>query len=285
MSATVLPTLRAGARRGLVEFLNSARNPSDVGFWILGGAVTVVVLWFNRAEPIPGTDVSAAQFIFPGLLAMQILIAAMWGVAITLSTEREDGTLLRAKAVPHGMTAYVTGQVVLQSAGVVPMLAVLLIPSAILFDGLMHQGALGWLGVAGYLVLGMAACLPIGFIIGSLATSPNKVSTWGMLPVMAIASISGIFVPMTALPGWLQSVGQVFPMYWLGLGMRSSFLPDAAAALEIGGSWRTLETVAVLVAWAVVSLLLLPPLLRRMARRESGSTVEARRLERMQRVG
>jgi ABC-2 type transport system permease protein len=66
-------------------------------------------------------------------------------------------------------------------------------------------------------------------------------------------------------------------MYWLGLGMRSAFLPDAAAALEIGASWRTWQTVAVLGAWAVVGALLTPKVLRRMARRSTGSQVEAAR--------
>jgi hypothetical protein len=59
-------------------------------------------------------------------------------------------------------------------------------------------------------------------------------------------------------------------MYWVGLGMRSAFLPDAAAALEVGGSWRTLETVLVPGAWAMAGLLVTPWLLRRMAGRQSG---------------
>ena len=42
--------------------------------------------------------------------------------------------------------------------------------------------------------------------------------------------------------------------------------------MEIGGSWRTLPPSAVLLAWAVVGLVLAPILLRRMARRESGSS-------------
>jgi ABC-2 type transport system permease protein len=71
-------------------------------------------------------------------------------------------------------------------------------------------------------------------------------------------------------------------MYWIGLGMRSAFLPEAAAALEIGGSWRTTETILVLTAWAVVGLALTPRIVRRMARRQSGSQVEAARQEAVQ---
>jgi ABC-2 type transport system permease protein len=56
--------------------------------------------------------------------------------------------------------------------------------------------------------------------------------------------------------------------------MRSAFLPDAASAAELGGSWRTGMTVLVLAAWAVVGLLVTPRVLRRMARRQSGSQVQ-----------
>jgi ABC-2 type transport system permease protein len=112
----------------------------------------------------------------------------------------------------------------------------------------------------------------------SLAPNVQKVSTWGMLPILLLLGISGIFFPIQDLWGWVQGVAQVFPMYWVGLG-RSAFLPDTAAALEIGGSWRTLETVLVLGAGCVAGLVIAPALLRRMARRESGSQVEAARSE------
>jgi DNA-binding XRE family transcriptional regulator len=79
-------------------------------------------------------------------------------------------------------------------------------------------------------------------------------------------------------------LAQFFPVYWLGLGMRSALLPDALASVEIGQSWRQLETLGVLGAWAVAGLVLAPIILRRMARRESGSSVEARRQRALQRV-
>ena len=127
------------------------------------------------------------------------------------------------------------------------------------------------------LVLGMLACLPIGMVIGSLVPGVQKVGMWGMLPVMVLAGISGIFYPIQQLWGWVQVVAQIFPMYWLGLGMRSAFLPDSAAAVEVGGSWRTTETVLVLGTWAVVGALVTPMVLRRMARRQTGSQVQAAR--------
>jgi ABC-2 type transport system permease protein len=106
-----------------------------------------------------------------------------------------------------------------------------------------------------------------------------------MLPSLGLAAISGIFYPISSLPQWAQGIAQVFPMYWMGLGMRSALLPGSAVVVEIGQSWRHLETLGVLAVWAVIGLALAPIVLRRMARRESGSSVAARREKALQRVG
>jgi ABC-2 type transport system permease protein len=121
-------------------------------------------------------------------------------------------------------------------------------------------------------------------MLGALISSPRGAG-YLSLPVMGLIAISGIFYPITALPGWLQGIAQVFPMYWLGLGMRSALLPDAAVIVELGGSWRHLETIGVLGVWAVLGLIAAPIVLRRMARRESGSRVVERREQLLQRIG
>ena len=103
-------------------------------------------------------------------------------------------------------------------------------------------------------------------------------------PVMSLIAISSIFYPITSMPQWLQWAAQVFPVYWLGLGMRSALLPASAASVEIGDSWRHLETLGVLGAWALLGLPVAPIVLRRMARRESGPAVAARRDKALQQV-
>jgi ABC-2 type transport system permease protein len=73
-------------------------------------------------------------------------------------------------------------------------------------------------------------------------------------------------------------------LYWLGLGMRSALLPPGAAAVEIAGSWRQPEASLFLGAWALIGLVLAPIVVRRMARRESGSSVARRRERLLQRA-
>jgi ABC-2 type transport system permease protein len=105
----------------------------------------------------------------------------------------------------------------------------------------------------------------------------QKVETWRMLPILVLTGISGIFYPIQQLWGWVQVIAQIFPTYWIGLGMRSAFLPDSAAALEVGDSWQSAATALVLGAWAIAGAIVTPLVLRRMARRQSGSQMEAAR--------
>lgn len=276
--------IKAGIRRGWTEFNLSLRSPQDQGFYLFLAVVTLGYLWLNRNGEVEGSGMalSLPAFSMPSILGALIAFGLVIGPGYTLALEREDGTLLRSKAVPHGVTGYVAGQVVFQSASILPMLIVILVPGMFLFDGLMQNGLSGWATVAWVTVLGLLATLPLGIILGSLVPGVQKMGTWGFFPIMGLVAISGIFFPLQALWGWVQAVAQVFPIYWLGLGMRSAFLPEDATALEIGGSWRTTETVVVLALWAVVGLLVAPRVLQRMARRQSGSQVEAARHEAVQ---
>jgi ABC-2 type transport system permease protein len=269
--------IRLGLRRGWTEFVLSLRSAQDQGFYLFMGVVTLAYLWFNRDTEVEGTDLLLPSVALPSILGALLAFGVVIGPASGLAMEREDGTLLRHKALPHGMQGYVTGQLLLHSLGIVPLLLVILLPSFLLFDGLMSNGAAGWATVAWVLVLGLLATLPVGMILGSVVPSVQKIGTWGMLPILLVTGISGIFAPIQLLWGWVQVVAQVFPIYWIGLGMRSAFLPDAAAAAELGGTWRTGQTVLVLVAWAIVGLLVTPTVLRSMARRQSGSQVQEAR--------
>lgn len=262
-----------GLRRGWTEFVLSLRSTQDQGFYLFMGVATLAYLWVNRNSEVEGTDLLLPTFALPSILGALLAFSVVIGPAYALAMEREDGTLLRHKALPHGMQGYVTGQLLYHSLGLVPLLVVVLVPSSFLFDDVMSNGLAGWATLAWVAVLGLLATLPLGMILGAVVPSVQKMGTWGMLPVIVLTAISGIFSPVQAMWGWLQAVAQVFPTYWIGLGMRSAFLPDAAVAVELGGSWRTGTTVLVLGAWAAFGLLVTPRVLRRMARRQSGSQV------------
>jgi ABC-2 type transport system permease protein len=272
-----LVAARAGLSRGWIEFRQTLTTPGDlIAILVPTGGILAVAIW-TRPTHVPGTHFSLGTAMLVSVLGLDVVVYGVVTVGDLIVVEREDGTLLRAKAIPNGVLGYLIGKVVNISGQIALAVAITLLIGALLFTGLTIGSPGNWLTLAWVLVLGLLATLPFGAVLGSLFPSQRSAGPWWLLLLAGLAAISGIFYPITHLPVFLQWTGQLFPVYWLGLGMRSALLPNAMAAVEVGRSWRHLATFGVLSAWAVAGLVLAPVVLRRMARRESGSAVAARR--------
>ena len=268
-------TLRNAARQATVDVRSTLRGGGIFGYLITFASILLVTFFVGGNNP-GETGITGAQYVLPSLLAGSLVLSAVSGPSGELVQEREDGSLLRMKAVPNGLRGYVLGKLMsVIIVTVVPLVITLIIAIAVR-PTLAPAEWLGWIQLAGITVLGLLATIPVGIAIGSIVRSAMAL-IFPTLLSFALLAISGIFYPLAVLPGWLQVVAQMFPMYWLGLGMRSAFLPSDSAALELGGTWQHLETFAVLGGWAILGLVLAPLLLRRMVRGVSGSTVSAAR--------
>jgi len=202
-----------------------------------------------RDAHVPGTSFSLGATTLPSALGMGLAFGGLVTVAQHLIVDREDGTLLRAKATPNGMSGYLIGKVVVIGGMTLIAFLLQLLPGLFLVDGLRLDFA-GWMTLLWLVPVAFVATMPLGAVLGSLFDNPRNLGLI-MLPMIGLVAISGIFYPITAMPGWLQGVAQIFPIYWLGLGMRSAFLPDSMAAVELTHSWRHLEMLGVLGLWAV----------------------------------
>ncbi|KAF0849333.1 ABC transporter permease [Nocardia caishijiensis] len=274
--------LRAGFTRGLIELRQVYTNAPDLVGQFLTPAITLGVLFLLRERDYGDTGLGIAALAVPGLLGSIIAFNGMYAILNVLVLDREDGTLLRAKAVPKGMVGYFVGKIVSTTGAVVAQVVIVLGVGMAIIGGSSLSGPGAVATFVWVLALGLLAVLPLGAILGSVLDTRSAFLL--TMPLMGLIAISGIFYPITALPGWLQVVGQLFPMYWLGLGMRSALLPGEAVTIELDQSWRHLETVGVLGVWAVVGLALAPLVLRRMAAHESGATMATRREKAMQRA-
>nr|WP_040434208.1 ABC transporter permease [Actinoplanes globisporus] len=272
----MMTPLRAGVARGGIELRQTLTNGIDLFTYLFPALLLLGTIFFMRDAHVPGTTFSLGASTLPSILGMGLAFGGLMTVSQQLVVEREDGTLLRAKATPNGMSSYLIGKAVVVGGMTLVSLLIQLVPGLLLVGSGLHVSASGWLMLAWLVPLAFLSTMPIGAVLGSIFENPRNMGLI-ILPIFGLVAISGIFYPITAMPGWLQGVAQLFPMYWLGLGMRSVFLPDSLAAVELTHSWRHLETFGVLAFWAVLGLALAPWILRRMARRESGSAVAARR--------
>jgi ABC-2 type transport system permease protein len=264
--------VQVGLSRGWTEFRQRALDVGglvgELWPWIIGAFVFHAL----SGRTIGDTSVDVGLQGVPGLLAVSVVYTGLLGLSLALVDDQSDGTLLRMKAVPNGAIGYLVGTVLGRAVLCVETALILLALSAYLFDGVQVNRWMTWFVLPCVLVLGLLAILPIGVVLGAAFRSRASLGLV-TLPVMGLLAVSGVFYPLASLPAYLQWVGQLFPVYWLGLGLRWSLLPSGAVLAEVDGSWRHLEMLGVLGAWAVVGFVVAPVMLRRMARREPGSTV------------
>lgn len=266
---------RAGLRRGAIELRHFLRNGKEMAGHLTNVAVALGVAAFI-SDDVPGTRIPMTHLVLSGFAAYLLFQVGLINLPQILVTEREEGALLRLRATPGGIPAYLVAKCLLVVVVAAGSLALLLASAALVVDGPLPRAPADWLTLLWVTTLGLLSVVPLGAAIGAVLPNPREALALIMLPTMGLLVTSGVVFPITSLPVPVQQVAAVFPLKWMAQGLRSALLPDAARSAEAAGSWELPMVALVLSAWTVLGFVLAIPLLRRAARRESGSRLSAR---------
>jgi ABC-2 type transport system permease protein len=203
------------------------RNPA----WVFIGVmqpVLYLLLFGPLLKPIvtsfPGASENPYTFLVPGLLVQLGMFGAFFA-GFGLIGEWREGVIEAERVTPASRVALLAGRLLRD-------LAQLLVQALILV-------ALGFLmgmrAPLGGVVLGIVLTLLVG---GACAAASNALALTTksedvMAPVinvvmMPVLLLSGILLPMTLGPAWLQRVSDFMPFRWIVDSVRGSF--DGAAA-------------------------------------------------------
>ncbi|GEB50191.1 hypothetical protein SCA03_27420 [Streptomyces cacaoi] len=266
---------RTGLLRGVIELRLLLRNPKEMSGHLLNVAIALPIAAYISGK-VPGTSTPISHLVIAGFAAYLLFQIGLVTLPQMLVTEREEGVLLRLRATPRGIPAYLVAKCLLILGMALGNLVLLIGAGALLVDGPLPHGPGDWLTLLWVTTLGLLAVVPLGAAIGAVLPNPREALALIMLPTMGLLVTSGAVFPITALPTAVQQVASAFPLKWMAQGLRSALLPDAARAGEPAGAWELPMVALVLTGWAVLGFLLAIPLLRRAARRESGSRLTAR---------
>jgi ABC-2 type transport system permease protein len=256
---TALPPLsRVYRTRVVVELREFARQREAVVFTLLFPVLLLLVfgaiLDYDIGSDV-GLSIDFIQYFVAGVTAAGILGASLQNMAISIATERSDGTLKSLAGTPMPKHAYFVGKVV-QVLAVTLVIVVVLLFVGVVFYGVDLPSGGDWLTFAWVSVLGAAASTLLGIAVSSLAKNGRSASATVTPIALVLQFISGVFFPFSQVPEWLQTVAAFFPLKWMAQGLRAVFLPDALAALEPAGSWELGRVAVVLAAWCVAGLAL-----------------------------
>jgi ABC-2 type transport system permease protein len=212
------------------------RNPA----WVLIGVmqpVLYLVLFGPLLKPlVPQFEGSANAYTFlvPGLLVQLGMFGAFFA-GFGLIGEWREGVIEAERVTPASRTALLVGRLTRDVAQ--------LLVQALILVGLGF--AMGMRGSVGGVALGIVLTLLVG---GACAAASNALALTTksedvMAPVinmvmMPVLLLSGILLPMTLGPGWLQRVSDFMPFRWIVDAVRGTFGGDfSGSALMWGTSW------------------------------------------------
>lgn len=199
--------------------------------------------------------VSFTQYFTAGMIASGIVLSSFQTMAIGIAVERDEGTLKRLRGTPMPPLAYFLGKIGMVLVTSVVQTAILLLIGTLFLDLTLPSDPLLWLRLAWIFGLGIGSGTAVGIAYSSLARSSKSAAAVVSPVVIVLQFISGVFFVFTDLPGWMQTVGSLFPLRWLAQGMRSVFLPEQFAAAEAGGSWQLVPIALILTGWLVFGIL------------------------------
>src|SRR3954469_13702471 len=251
----VLPPLMTVYRtRGSVELKEFFRQRESVVFTLAFPVILLVVFGAVLDYDIGG-GVVFTQYFMAGIIAAGILGSSLQNMAISIATERSDGTLKSLLGTPMPKSAYFIGKIV-QVLAVTVLIIVILLAVGSLAYGVVLPSGRDWLTFVWVAALGSAAGTLLGIAVSSLAKNGRSASAMVTPIALVLQFISGVFFLFSQVPTWMQTVAAFFPLKWMAQGLRSVFLPDVLARAEPAGSWELGRIALMLGLWCVAGLLL-----------------------------
>jgi ABC-2 type transport system permease protein len=100
-------------------------------------------------------------------------------------------------------------------------------------------------------IVGGAAFCCLSYAIATFTGSADSVGPAVQLATLPVYVVSGIYIPDSVLPGWLNTVGSVLPVRPLAIALEAALVPATNHGSRFAG-WALL----IVAAWGLAGLLL-----------------------------
>ena len=208
----------------------------SVNYWVNGnsasGAILELLLTYTETRPLKrgetdGDAIRYVDWVVPGILGMNIMYSALWGVGYVVVRYRQSGYLRRLKATPLTKFEFLSAQVLSR-------LLVTLTASMIVFVGtnlILDYKMVGsiWLLFLTALMGGLAM-ITLGLAIA--CRTESKEFADGLLNAVTFPMLllSGVWFSLDGSPEWVQMLAQVLPLTHVLEAARAVMLDNAGFA-------------------------------------------------------
>jgi len=191
---------------------------------------------------VNGVSVDYGAFFVPSVIVFTLTISTLAILVNSVVAQRELGILKRRRATPLPAWALVVSQSLAVIAMAVASVALLIALAAIAFGTSPDSNGILTLVLA--VIFGSAAFSGLAYALSTLVDSADSAQPMIQLIMFPLFFISGIWVPTSQLPTWLNDLASVFPVEHVADLVHRAYV----GVVPVG---PVLLDIAILAAWAV----------------------------------
>jgi ABC-2 type transport system permease protein/oleandomycin transport system permease protein len=241
----------AMTRRNLFRYI---RVPNLLVFSTIQPVMFVLLFTYVFGGAVRISGGSYKDFLLPGIL-VQTVIFGSTQTGIGLADDLSRGMIDRFRSLPMARSAVLAGRTLSDTVRNL-FVVLLMIGVGLLIGFRFHAGFIAAVGAVALAVLFGLAFSWISAYIGMVVRDVESAQTAGFIWIFPLVFASAVFVPVSTMPGWLQSFARVNPV---------TTTAEAVRALCQGGP--TASHVLHSLAWIAGILLVFVPLSVRRYRR------------------
>ncbi len=162
---------------------------------------------------------NAYRFFVPGLLIQLGLFGSTF-VGFAIISDWRSGVIERFRVTPVSRMAILAGRV-LRDVVTLVVQAVILVLAGVAF-GLRAPVAAVFIGL-GFIILVAVGLASVSYAVALLTKSEDAFAPLVNTVVVPLLLLSGIMLPMTLGPGWLQGISRISPFRYIINAMREAF--------------------------------------------------------------
>jgi ABC-2 type transport system permease protein len=214
-------TMQSYARAALADFERDLATPGRA-------PVRIDIATRMRFNP----TLASANLFVPGLIALVLTLVSALMTAISLSREKEQGTLEVLLVSPLRPWQIIVGKVLPYLGLGFAITCLVLAAARVVFDVPLRGSVTLLLAES---VLYTIVSLSLGVLVAARTTSQRAAMLGALVgTMMPTALLSGMIFPITSMPGWLQPVTNVVPARWFIVIARGIMLKGVG----LGYLWR-----------------------------------------------
>ena len=181
-------------------------------------------------KEIQGSAIRYIDWLFPGILAMNMMFSALWGVGYVVVRYRKNGVLKRLKATPLTAFEYITAQAISRIFLLMFTLVIVWTGCDLIFS-FNVQGSYFDLFVIFF--LGSLSLTALGLVLASRGTSEEF--TTGILNFISwpMMFLSEVWFSLEGAPEWVKRFADIFPLTHMLTAARR-VMHDGAGLIDVG---------------------------------------------------